>query len=432
MIEHEYTVAVMESGERVAWPTAVSDIGLIARQIPSSVKRVVIDCSCSYKFFVSLLACLSIGKTVVLLPNGLETTRLKYIDEYDCVVDDAYVSLCVGGDRIARLPSPASDVEPWVPDNATLIFYTSGSSGEPKKVVKAFGSLVEEVRDSSRLFGLAACSLTVSTVPHQHLYGLLFKIIASFENRRPFYAEIIRFPSQMSGLDNFLLVSSPAFLSRLDQGDAIVGARTVISSGGPLAVEDGKKVIKIFNAPGFEVYGSTETGGIGHRRLSDQKVFLPFPGVEVSADKEGALRILSRYMNGRQWVTCDDQIRLLEDGRFEVVGRRDDVVKIEEKRISLNEIARAIASSFDEIERVHVVTYDTGRRKRLGALVVARLDKAHFGPAELIDSAIEKLKSSIDPIFIPKKWKVVESMEMNEVGKVSRDRIVSEIFGHDS
>lgn len=432
MIDHEYTVAVLETGEHISWTTARSHIDLLIRQLPMGATRIMIDCSCSYKFFVAFMACLSIEKTVVLLPNGLATTRQKYIDEYDCIADDLYVSL-VTGSNMDALPSITKSVSGLnIPDRATMVFYTSGSSGEPKKIAKEFGSLVAEINDTSRLFGIGACNLILSTVPHQHLYGLLFKIIASFVNKLPFYSEIIRFPSQMNGLMNFMFVSSPAFLSRLDQGNTINGAKLVVSSGGPLGIEDGKKVIGIFRSKCFEVYGSTETGGIGYRQFDEPKLFRSLPSVKVSADHDGSLCILSCYMRTSEWVTCDDQIVLLDDGRFEIMGRRDDVVKIEEKRISLDEIARMIESIFDEIERVHVVTYETARRKRLGALVVAKLHNASFGPEQLIDGAIKKLKSSIDPIFIPKKWKVVESMEMNSIGKVSRAQIVSEIFGHDN
>ncbi len=59
-----------------------------------------------------------------------------------------------------------------------VVIHTSGSTGEPQALPKTLSQLAAEVETLDRQFG-AYCEDTdvVSTVSHQHIYGLLFKIL---------------------------------------------------------------------------------------------------------------------------------------------------------------------------------------------------------------------------------------------------------------
>jgi acyl-coenzyme A synthetase/AMP-(fatty) acid ligase len=231
---------------------------------------------------------------LILLPNGLSTTLQRYQNEFDVVVTKEHVVLQQAA--FIKETQSVEAAELFIDDDAEIVFYTSGSSGKPKQVLKTVRILFDEIKDTSKLADFANCQLIVSTVPHQHLYGLLFRIIASVFNRVPFYSAIVRYPSEMSNFEHFVLVSSPAFLSRLDEDDAIEGAHCVLSSGGPLDLAAGKRVVQIFGCQGYEIFGSTETGGIAYRQLTEENIFTPLPGVQVSKDENSQLQVLSNYL----------------------------------------------------------------------------------------------------------------------------------------
>lgn len=426
MFTTDQTIAILRRGEVIKWNVAFNDIRLLMEGIPSNSTHIAIACECSYKFYISLLACVSLNKVVVLLPNSLETTMLKYEDEYNYVLRDGIVDQLItrGARTVAQIPP----VDYQINQDAGIVIYTSGSSGVPKKIHKTMKMLLDEIRQTSKIFDYRQASLILSTVPHQHLYGLLFKIIISLVCQIPFVAEIIRYPSQIRQYSDYLLVSSPAFLARLEAAERIDGARLIFSSGGFISESDGKKVINIFGANGYDMYGSTETGGIAYRSLHSDRYLTPIPGVEIRADDEGIMCIRSPYLEEVDWKRCDDRVQIEEDGRFLLLGRCDDVVKIEEKRISLTEIGKTISLYFTEIENVHIVPYETGKRKCLGALILADKSVKEEGFSQLTEQVRQFLRHSIDPVFIPKKWKVVHSLDCNDVGKVARSYVVSQIL----
>lgn len=418
---------------------------LLGQLQANNANQLLVNCNSTYCFLVALLAALKAGKRAIILPNALEETRKHYASTFDMVLDDSHIeNLDIHGfdddgfdgdnfDRDSHNEDGFDDKRNMpaaleIEDNSEIIFYTSGSSGNPAKVIKKFSALWREVTDTTQLSGISEASLVASTVPHHHMYGFLFKVLGPLFAQKPFYVPTVRFPNEMQHLQNFMLISSPAFLARLDESDSITGCTRIISSGGPLTIEAGNRVENIFNARGIEVYGSTETGGIAYRHFSAPKLLYPLPGVTARANASGQLEINSSYMNESGWYSCNDFVKFRDTNSFEVIGRSDDIVKIEEKRISLAEIQKLLTSRFPHIERVFVFPFEAQRRKRLAALVVIKDTQLHNNQFYL-DEMTQYLRTVIDPIFIPKKWKLVNSFEPNEMGKTSRARIVKAVFG---
>ena len=116
----------------------------------------------------------------------------------------------------------------------------------------------------------------MSTVTHQHIYGLLFTVLWPLAARRPVTLPLVDYPEQLQQIlakancQRYALISSPAHLQRLDNLPQLAkyshSLATVFSSGGPLPNSVPEDFAEHeLNAP-IEVYGSTETGGIGWRR----------------------------------------------------------------------------------------------------------------------------------------------------------------------
>ena len=127
-------------------------------------------------------------------------------------------------------------------------------------VIDAIG---EEHRKGRRLF--------VGTVSHQHIYGLLFRLLWPLSAGRPLYSEAFQDPAgilRLAAQRPLVWVASPAHLKRLRDDlpwDAAKPPRAIFSSGGPLPADSASHLAAHAGVSATEVYGSSETGGIGWR-----------------------------------------------------------------------------------------------------------------------------------------------------------------------
>ncbi|WP_239683740.1 AMP-binding protein [Stenotrophomonas maltophilia] len=129
--------------------------------------------------------------------------------------------------------------------------------------------LAREVDALQAAFGAQLEGVQVhGTVSHQHIYGLLFRVLwplaagRLIHPRRFFHEDLV---GALAGTDT-VLVATPAHLKRLpeqlDWASLHGRLRAVFSSGGPLPEEAARQVRQWLGVAPTEVYGSSETGGI--------------------------------------------------------------------------------------------------------------------------------------------------------------------------
>lgn len=118
-----------------------------------------------------------------------------------------------------------------------------------------------------------------------------------------------------------------------------------------------------------EIYGSTESGVIACRqRLQDNAPWQPFPGIRFQP-QGNTIRLFSPLIADDNGTVIDDILHFNESGQFQLAGRRDRVVKIEEKRISLSEVEYRLLQ-LDGILEAAVLPITRGSRQSVGALLV--------------------------------------------------------------
>ena len=382
----------------------------------------------SLLFAQALLAC-ALGGHRAILPGHQRLAGLQALQsQFDGLLTDGELPGAALTAAQLRLPLLVADDEPDAdgavlpPERLSLTLFSSGSTGEPKAISKAWPQLEAELRVQMALWGeRLAGTRVLASVSHQHIYGLLFRILLPLGLGIPFDRRSIDYPEQLAlQTAPWCLIASPAFLSRLDPAIAAAGCRLIVSSGGPLQPGDAQQARQLFGQLPVEIFGSSETGGIGWRqRHREQTPWTALPGVEVRVSPDQGLLLRSPFLEENDWLACADRIALHEEG-FELLGRQDRIVKLEEKRISLDEV-EARLQALAEVESAAVLALQQGHRQILGAvLVLSELGAARWdelGQGRFLLALRQQLRPWLEPVALPRSVRRVAHMPVNAQGK---------------
>jgi len=392
----------------------------------------------SYAFAVGLMAIWQSRAVAVLAPNGQPGTLSELgrgthglITERDRLVP--------GLDRIEAIHDSGPEMWRFIELDRTtpsLELFTSGSTGERKAVPKTVANLEDEVAGLERQWGgMLGDREAFGTVSHQHIYGLLFRILWPLSARRTFQARTYLHPEEMivpmARAEGGYLVASPTHLSRFKGFSGIerlaARCRPIFSSGSPLDRATASALRDAFGAAPFEVFGSSETGGVAWRRQdggADALAWTPFAGVHTDADPvDGLLRVRSPYVGADEGAfTLADRVEFLADGRFIVGPRADRVVKLGDKRLSLPEMEVALGEH-RFVSQIALAVVDHAGGTRLGAVIVptpsGREALARQGRRAVSQALLQALEPHWDRVLLPRLWRYVSRLPADPQGKVT-------------
>lgn len=374
-------------------------------------------------FCAALVALWESGRIAVLPTDDRPETLARVIKEVDGTLPDT--------PEASQNPLPP----PLAPSPAAVavVIYTSGSTGDPVRLTKRFDQLDAELAAHAALWPLAGTAV-ISQVSHQHIYGLLVGILHPLCAGVPFCDDASRYPEALAarleeagraGL-KAVVVSSPAQLSRLPEHlpwtEQAAPCR-VFSSGAPLSASDARHAECLLRAPVIEIYGSTETGGIAHRRQAHDNAWQPLPGVHLLLEDE-RMKVRSPFLEKPEaWWHQPDRVLPTANG-FKLLGRTDRLVKVAGKRVSLTHIEGLLAEAPEMVEARCV---DLGRDDgRLGAIIAVHHDVMphdHLTRRALIQRLRSRLAPHMEPVAIPRYWRCVDAMPSNNLGKLDRGLI---------
>ncbi len=305
-----------------------------------------------------------------------------------------------------------------------LTLFTSGSSGTPKAIDKTLELLDIETAQLDKNWGkLLKGKRVQSTVSHQHIYGLLFRILWPLCSGVPFARNNLDYPEQIlsHANENCVLISSPALLKRLKHETNKAQLAGIFSSGGPLPTESAHQSRKLLGHLPIEVFGSTETGGIAFRQQeSAQTPWQLFDCIEANLNSENCIKLLSPYIDKNNWYQTADECEMVSDNQFILKGRTDRVIKIEEKRVSLVEVEKRL-EQLPWISECVVIPFEEPKRLILASVLVlsdegqATLSTMSKGKFWLMLRT--ELRKWLEPIAIPRKYRVVDEIPLNSQGK---------------
>lgn len=417
-------------GEKVTVRQYLADVKLLAAALPAG-QHMLNACSDRYHFAVGLGAALLTGKISMLppthTPEMMRQLRSLAPDVF-CLSDvphaidlPGYVYHDAFAQGPAEIDSDAPCDIPYLPGNQPVAdVFTSGSTGLPLPHRKTWGSLVNSARAEAMRLDLNENHpfAIIATVPPQHMFGFESTVLlpmqtgAALHAGQPFYpADIVT--AVKSVTQPRVLVSTPVHLRVLLASDIEVPELDlVVSATAPMAPELAQTCEARFDAPLFEIYGSTETGQIASRRTARTAEWELFPMVTLTPHDD---RMWACGGHVERVVPLNDVLEAVDNRHFLLHGRLEDLVNIAGKRNSLAYLNHQLGSIPGVLDGAFFMPDDTDSDAvvRLMAFVVA--------PGMTAAALHAALKERIDSTFLPRPLVMLDALPRNATGKLPRE-----------
>ncbi|MFQ1049746.1 AMP-binding protein [Avibacterium paragallinarum] len=370
-----------------------------------------------------LLACFQ-AKVRVLLPPNLLAENQQWLEQEKAMLMDNQAFADFGLTQhidAHRLTQPLID-----PHCQTEIWLkTSGSSGEPKILVKTAEKMWQEAEAIANSLHFSADDTwyVVSSVSAQHHYGLSYRIflplylgwrIARLQYHYPEYLI-----TESRQAENVLWVSSPALLSHLNLKDKKLphcGIQAIISAGSPLSPAIAQQIRTALHCRMIECYGSTETGAIAFRE--NETLWQPTLATQVGLTEAGVLWVKSPWLDLPEVMADAAE---MHGERFLLLGRVDRIVKLGDKRISLVNIEHALQSHL-WVADCFVAQHPT--QARPAAWVALNAEGLTIyrtqGRNAVIQHLRQHLSQSQEAAGLPRFWRFSDKLPRNSQSKISK------------
>ena len=442
---HDERVIAYDRSHRLTTREAQASIAALRAQL-GTAQRVALVLDSPYSFALAFMAVLSLGQRPVILGHHNPSLLSTQHELFDLVLTDLptlpSLAKTAGLNRpvleitsLVREPPVLSEDElaatktalSGIAASSVFELYTSGSTGSPKAVLKTVGEMEAEARVLAQLLGaeLDGANLLATVYPY-HMYGLTFSVFLPWSTGTVLYLPQIHYSEELTALPagRYVLISSPAFLKRLDFKLKAPALSAIVSAGGPLAAEIRQQLKAWSGVSATEIYGSTEAGVMAHRQdVSDETPFTLFSDVTCEISPE---RTILHSGHVATSLTLDDRVELVDARTIKLLGRSDRIVKIEEKRVSLNAIEAALQQLPGVSGAAACVVQRDGRDLIGAALVMAVNAPEHItGSAYL--ALRRQLAAQLEPHALPRIFIKLPALPENALCK--RDsRALSELF----
>jgi amino acid adenylation domain-containing protein len=354
------------------------------------------------------------------------------------------------------------------PETPAYIMYTSGSTGQPKGVVVPHRGVVRLVRDQNYMpFTTDEVYLQISPLTFDaatwEVWGALLNGARLAVQQQPRFS----LADIGAGIRDFdvtsVFLTSALFNVFVEQSpEMLKGLSRVLVGGDAMSPEHARRFMSA--CPGCELingYGPTETTtfSVCHRLDPAQWAEGSVPiGVPLNHDSayilDDAMQPVPPGDTGMLWIGGDgvalgyhdrpeltaerfrpdpfandgslmyfsgDLARMRPDGLIECLGRVDRQVKVDGKRIELDEIEHAFRRDARLADAAVVLDAEAVHRKR----IVAFLKAAGKGGDDLRDAVLADYRARMPEYMVPHIVHIVDEFPLNRNGKVDRKALLA-------
>ncbi|WP_346747193.1 AMP-binding protein [uncultured Campylobacter sp.] len=373
------------------------------------VKELQIYIDDAFKFYAAFFGSLLVGSAPCVLAKPVYEPNLTAVN------DENFLNF------LAKEPAKGLKFDP----QAKFYLQTSGSSGKSKMIEKTLAQMIKESEYLAGELNFSSQNTFFSSVSHRHMFGLTFKVFLPLVLGARVIADELNYPEAILGLDlvNHVFIASPVLLRTLAQSpaaSALKGLSGIVSAGSPLKKELRDELGRICDARIIEIYGSTETGIVARDEGCELRLF---GAVDAGLDDRGALNVSSPWC---EFFQTNDAASI-DEGRLALQGRIDRIVKLNDKRVSLESIEAKLLESglladcycapHPKFKRIAALLQLNGeglkKFRKIGKKGVA---------AELKELLKLEFKNSV------RYFKIVEKMPRNQQGKFEKSEFENALF----
>ena len=316
-----------------------------------------------------------------------------------------------------------------IPKETAVIFFTSGTTGEPTAALKSKENILKELTVLKELFLPLNIERIVVTVPLIHIYGFLAGVMLPSALGVDVILKEEFLPHELLDLaenKKTLCITNPVFLKVLNKLkiESDYSHITFLSSTGRLDSTITQSLQEKIGCTIYQLFGSTETGGIAYK-MNNDTLWKPLKGVNIEMVGQN-LSVVSPFISEyiiedslqkieQPFVTTD--IISLEDGGFLLLGRESEIIKISGKRISLLEIETLLESQEGIEEALIKLSYglESHKDEQLNILIRSHLE------LKVLRQIVKKiLQENYKKINIHSSVYIVDEIPKNNMGKKLR------------
>ncbi len=444
-------------------------------------------------FIIGLFSCASIDALAQPLNPQLHADELqRFLTDAQArfiITDAEHVAVC--REIIASIADPVhlivvgnmqegaysfeqliAQAQPYIPtahsEKRMLYLYTTGSTGEQKRICRTQRNLAYEACNFVDTMPLTPDDTILCTIPMFHSYGLGNCLLAAMyagatlvllepviEDGHivdvPFVSRCQRVFELMQQEQVRLFPGVPyqfATLAEWPGEDNMSGVKWCISSGNILSEQTYTRFLQRFGIPIRSLYGSTETGSIAvnvdppehvvfgslGRPLKNVAVTIrDDDGNELPPDSEGAIWVQSPTLPPDGYDTMPDMNALCfrhgsyitgdmgkqdAQGYVTITGRRQTFIDTGGHKVSINEV-ETILAAHPRIREVAVVGVDMpGVGEAIKAVVVP--EDAHLTEADIVAYCREHMAH----FKVPRIVEVRTELPRSPLGKVLKQALL--------
>ena len=311
-----------------------------------------------------------------------------------------------------------------IPEAACMGVMTSGSTGKSKLLWRSYHSWADFFPEQNRVFGVddktvIFCQGSLAFTGNLNIYmGVLAAggtRIVTQRFRPRHWLELMA----EHGVNAIYLIPSKLLLLPKFMREQNTRVRSIISGSQSMGRVEADKLLEVF--PEAEItlyYGASELNYITYIKdseMTDDRTLIgrPFAGVQVSvADEEIFIDTPYHVEAISLPFSLKDRGRLDAEGRLHFLGRTDDILSVNGRKVSAVKVSRALMDVPD-VEEAAVLVVHVDDADVLTAFVGAVQE---YSKQQLV----KRLRASLEDYELPKQFIFLPELPHNESGKVDK------------
>jgi O-succinylbenzoic acid--CoA ligase len=325
-------------------------------------------------------------------------------------------------------------IDEWLGDEPLMEIQTSGSTSAPKRLKVEKQAMVASARATAQYFQLQGGDAVLLCLPLNFIAGKMMIVRAFVSGLNLHIVEPCANP--LEHLDNkhfrFAAMVPLQLESILQQGNLATKKLEQIDilllGGSSISNTLCEKISRLAN-PVYAGYGMTETlTHIAVRRLNGENTnwngggYEPLPGVSISRNSDSCLVADVEHLNIRNLAT-NDIIELHRDGRFDIIGRLDNVINTGAIKVFPEQVEKKLEALFKNT-RFFIFGEEDARLQHKVALMI----EGETPPPDQQEILANKMANILQTYEKPRAIYFLNKFTETESGKLQRSATLENFY----